>query len=112
MTTLHPFLKVYAIANLIINPILLLAVLTTENSDTLTPIFLGWVILSGLGSPITRQILVTLFQALMSLGCGGASVFGIIGFLILAYLLAMVATIALIAMAVILWLNALYLLYS
>jgi hypothetical protein len=101
--------QIYAIANLVINPIALL-LLFSQPEEGVFWLIVGWTIASSLASELARNIVYWLFKKLLDLSINGIAAFGILGFIFVAIFFAAAAVLVLAAVLVILWFHAWYLL--
>lgn len=102
---------VWAVANLIINPIALYYFLSNANSDMFLP-SLGWIIVSSLAESNARSVVFTTLSWLIGFALTGVGALGIIGFIVVAILFSAIATIVLAIVLVALWIYALVILVT
>lgn len=100
---------VYAIANLIINPIALV-VMFNNPSEGVFWLLVGWTAISSLTNELARNIVYWTFTTLFTLGVKGVALFGVFGVFFVAVFFTAVSVFVLAGVLVILWFYAWYLL--
>lgn len=95
---MNPIEKGYHIANVVLTPTALILFLTQQGSANAYG--LAWVVISGLINRHVRGVVLGTLIMILKVGIGGIAL-GLVGFLVLAVLVSLAATVVLIAVAVI-----------
>lgn len=100
---------IYAIANLIINPIALMDMFGNPSEEVFW-LIVGWTAISSLANELARNIVYWIFKTLFTLGFKGVALFGVFGVFFVAIFFTTISVLVLAGVLVMLWLYALYLL--